>query len=119
MKKIIAKCSRYLFDEDSIRVFTDAKGKVYFSSYDVANALWYGGPQDFYNCLEDGEHGVVVATSSTDVDHEVLTLLGVAHIVLNKAWPRVNLSPAAKNALAFWDFAETIHFKERAKKVAA
>lgn len=116
MNKIIANCELYMYGEDSVRVFhSEGSGEVYFGMYGVANALWYGGIEDFYGFLEGYEHVVIAAQDSTDVDHAALTTLGVAHCVLNRAWTEQNLAPSTENALAFWEFAERTAAKERDK----
>lgn len=103
-----------MYGEDSVRVFhSEESGEIYFSMYDVANALWYGSIDEFYGFLEGYEHVVIAAQDSADVDHQALTSLGVAHCVLNSAWTAHNLAPSTENALAFWEFAERIAAKER------
>lgn len=108
MSKSIQDCSLYMYGEDSVRIFKDKRtGEVLFALDDVARALDHDSAQEmtkFWRKEDEQEIRLVVADKEYPFSCKVkcLTMLGVAHAVLNRVQVQVNTSKEINNASYFW-----------------
>lgn len=101
------KCSLYMYEDDSLRVFVNQLTKeITFSISDVAEVLGYPDQKRMTRCLDDSECKTVTLQSKQQYKYhvQVMTFLGLAHAILNRCMPELNTPKEQQLARYFFNW---------------